>query len=70
MSPYLKAIVALVLGALIAGLQAFDVVFGDGVLSVQDIVTIALAVLTPIAVYFAENTPATPTDPPPPPPAG
>lgn len=57
MSIYSKAIAAAVIAALTTALTAWQAVSGDGMTG-QDWVTVALAVLSVVAVYFAPaNTP-------------
>ena len=58
MTEYRKAIVAGIIGALIVAIQAYQAAAGDGAVDTNDWLTIALAVLGVVGVYFVPNTPA------------
>lgn len=57
LGPYRKAVAAGAIAVLIAGLTVFGSVFEDGVVTPQEWVTVALAVLGAIGVYFFPNDP-------------
>ena len=52
MSQYWKALAALAVTVVIAGVTAWQAAVGDG-WQAQDWATVALAALAPVAVYFA-----------------
>ena len=52
--------IAAIAAVVIAGLNAYEVAFSDGVMSTQEWVTIAAAVIGAITVYLVPN--ATPED--------
>lgn len=62
MGKYRKFYVALALAAAIAGLTAAGSAMGDDVISRQEWITIALAVLGALAVYLVPNDPNTEND--------
>lgn len=49
--------------AAMAGITALAAALSDDVLSVTDLVSVALAVLTALGVYVVPNSPAGPNDP-------
>jgi hypothetical protein len=55
MSAYRKALLAGLIAVLIVGLQAVQAASADGGLDTQDWLTIALAVLGAVGVYFVPN---------------
>ena len=55
MSKYAKFWVALVVAAIIAALQAAQPALGDGIVSAQEWLTIALAFVGAFAVYAVPN---------------
>jgi hypothetical protein len=57
MSSYAKAIIALVVAVIIAGVQAALSLIGDGTWTIEDTLVLILAVAGTIGVYLVPNKP-------------